>query len=405
MLQSLFVNFLARMIRVGTLDLTLPDGAKMRFGDGAEPHAGLAVRDPRAFGRILRNPDLGIGECYMDRQIEIADLHALLKLAMLNEQAGDLPLFHRLFEQARLAWRRHVQRSPIWISRRNVEAHYDIPAEFYAMFMEPGRQYTCGYFPNGDESLDQAQAAKQAHIARKLILQPGMRVMDIGCGWGGLAVTLARDWGVRVTGITLSGEQAQAARAFADAAGVGDKVDIRICDYRAVPDRFDRIVSVGMLEHVGQPQYATYFDRVYRNLTDDGAALIHFIGRTTPPGTSSPFFMKYVFPGAYSPALSEVLTDVEKSGLIATDIEVWRGHYERTVRHWQARFESHADEVRAMFDERFVRMFRYYLVAAELIFTHRHNVLFQVQLGKHNHVVPRTRDYLYQDPDPLPRFG
>ncbi|WP_225028049.1 SAM-dependent methyltransferase [Xinfangfangia pollutisoli] len=405
--ERLFLGFLTRMLRVGELTLTLPDGTTRRFGPGGEPRAALVVHDARAFGRILKNPDLGLGECYMEGLISVPaeDLRSLIRLAILNEQAGDFPLAHRLVEGLRLVWRRAVQRSPIHVSRRNVAAHYDIPAEFYGLFMEPGRQYTCGYFPKGDETLEEAQEKKKAHIARKLLLRPGMRVMDIGCGWGGLAVTLAKDWGVHVTGITLSAEQKAAAEAFAAENGVSDQVEIRLCDYREVAEPFDRIVSVGMLEHVGAPQYRTYFRKLHDNLTEDGLALIHFIGRATPPGVSSPFFMKYIFPGAYTPALSEVLAAVEKSGLYSCDVEVWRGHYERTVRHWQQRFEANLPRVREMFDEGFVRMWRYYLTAAELVFSERYNLLFQVQLGRGRYAAPRTRDYLYPDADPVPRFG
>jgi cyclopropane-fatty-acyl-phospholipid synthase len=288
------------------------------------------------------------------------------------------------------------QRNPLKTSRENVEHHYDLSVELYDLFMEEDKQYTCAYFQTGEESLEDAQAAKKAHIARKMLLKPGMKGLDIGCGWGGLSITLAKDYGVDVVGVTLSEVQRQTAIKRAEAAGVADKIDFRLCDYRDVTEQFDRITAVGMMEHVGQPQYRTFFKQVHSNLKDDGVALIHFIGRSSPPDTLSPWFQKYIFPGGYAPAMSEVMSSVEQEHLVMADLEVWRGHYERTLKIWQERFENNLDAVREMYDDRFIRMWRYYLIASELSFSEMHQVLFQLQLSKHQLAVPSTREYLYK---------
>jgi cyclopropane-fatty-acyl-phospholipid synthase len=243
-------------------------------------------------------------------------------------------------------------------------------------------------------TLEQAQAAKKAHIANKLRLEPGMTVLDIGCGWGGMALTLARDHGARVTGVTLSEEQLRVATARAAEAGLADRVTFRLQDYREVGGRFDRIVSVGMFEHVGVPHYRAYFDTVARLLAPEGVALIHTIGRASPPGATSPWIQKYIFPGGYVPALSEVMPPVERSGLWPTDVEVWRLHYAETLRCWQERFDANRDAVRALYDERFVRMWRFYLVASEMTFRAGRQCVFQVQLAHRQTAVPLTRAYL-----------
>ncbi|PCH66606.1 MAG: SAM-dependent methyltransferase [Rhodobacteraceae bacterium] len=402
--QILFINQARRLIRTGTPEIRLPNGQQLTFGDGSEPSVSIHIKDSAVFAAILRNPELALGEAYMDGRLEVAgdDLRGLLILAIRNADAGNLPPIQKLAGRARVALRLWAQRSPIAVARRNVEHHYEFPAAFYDLFMEEDKQYTCAYFQSPEDTLEQAQANKKAHIAKKLLLRPGMRVMDIGSGWGGLAITLARDYGVHVTGVTLSNEQLGVARERAVAAGVADRVDFRLVDYRHVDEQFDRIVAVGMLEHVGQPQYGTYFRKISANLKDNGVALIHFIGRSGPPGATSPWIQKYIFPGGYIPALSEVMGAVEPTDLIATDIEVWRGHYERTIQHWEQRFEGNADKVRAMFDDRFVRMWRYYLAAAGVSFSDRFQVLYQLQLSKQLLTVPSTRDYLYQHPAQMP---
>jgi len=392
-----FLAMLTRVIRSGSLTLTLPDGSTHRFGDGSVPAVTARITDPGLPGHILRNPEMAIGDGYMNGTLTFVhdDLHSFVHLIILNGKRADAPWLLRAVMAARKGVQVGRQWTPQFRARRNVAHHYDLIPEFYALFLEPDLQYTCAYFATGTETLEQAQAAKIAHIAAKLRLRPGLRVLDIGCGWGGLCLALARDHGVHATGITLSHSQRDAAEARATAEGLADRVAFRLQDYRAVPDSFDRIVSVGMMEHVGTPHYGTYFTGIARMLAPDGVALIHSIGRSSPPADLSPWFQKYIFPGGYVPALSEVVPHIERSGLILADLEVWRGHYDRTLRHWQTRFEASLPPVRALYDERFVRMWRYYLVSAELTFSLLHQVVFQMQLTNSQAAVPRTRDYLY----------
>ena len=256
-------------------------------------------------------------------------------------------------------------------------------------------QYSCAYFARPDMTLDQAQKAKKDLIARKLRITPGMRVLDIGCGWGGMALTLARDYGAHVVGVTLSENQLATAQARAEEAGLSDKVEFRLLDYRKVDDTFDRIVSVGMLEHVGYPHLDAYFEKVDELLAEDGIALIHTIGHLSEPQPTSKWLDKYIFPGGYVPSLSEVSASVEKTALWATDIEVLRGHYGPTLHHWRARFEAALPKVREMYDETFVRMWRFYLVACEATFEEMYQGVFHFQLAHRQYAVPVTRDYLY----------
>ena len=385
------------LVRRGRLTVILPDGRVRAFGTGeGAPEATVRLTDPARLRRFVTDPELALGEAYMDGAltIEAGDLHDLLTIFALNGGRAGLPAWIRAGFRLRTRARRLTQANARRAARRNVAHHYDLGDDFYALFLDDDRQYSCAYFPRPGMTLDQAQAAKKAHIAAKLLIEPGMRVLDIGCGWGGMALTLARDHGARVVGVTLSENQAATARARAEAAGLADRVDIRLTDYRDLDDRFDRIVSVGMLEHVGAPNYATYFGRVERLLAPEGVALIHTIGRCAPPTTTSSWLSKYIFPGGYNPSLSEIAAAVETTGLWQADIEVWRGHYAETLRHWRARFEAHADRVREMYDDRFVRMWRFYLVAAEVGFDANHHVVYQLQLSKTRTAVPATRDYL-----------
>lgn len=390
---------MAKGITYGRLSVTYPDGHSRSYGTGGDgPDAQITLHDPRLLWRILVNPHMALGEGYMDGQLTFpsdADLRHFLQIAAISAQGGTLPLPMRLAHKLRKHTKGLMQWNTLSASRQRVQHHYDIPDDFYALFMEEDMQYTCAYVRTPEATLEQAQAAKMDHIAAKLCLRPGLRVLDIGCGWGGLALRLARLYDVHVTGVTLSGVQLAAARARAAAMGLSDRVDFRLQDYRHIPDQFDRVVSVGMMEHVGAPQYATYFRKIGDILKPDGLGLIHFIGRSTPPRVLSPWFQKYIFPGGYCPAFSEVVPKVEQSGLVICDLEVWRGHYEKTLRHWQQRFRQNEDKVRAMFDERFIRMWWWYLVAAEVSFTHMGHVLFQMQIAHDPSAVPPTRDYLY----------
>ena len=273
--------------------------------------------------------------------------------------------------------------------------HYDLNGRLYSLFLDRDRQYSCAYFPRGDETLEQAQIAKKRHIAAKLCLdRPDLTVLDIGSGWGGLALTLAREYGARVLGITLSTEQLTEARGRAAAEGLDDRVSFELLDYRALDRTFDRIVSVGMFEHVGVGHYREFFDTVARCLNPDGVALLHAIGRSDGPGFTNPWIAKYIFPGGYCPALSEVIPRVEQSGLIATDIEVLRLHYAETLRHWRRRLIANRDTIASLYDERFCRMFEFYLCGAEIAFRREGHMVFQIQLAHRQTAVPLTRDYI-----------
>ncbi|SMX31784.1 SAM-dependent methyltransferase [Actibacterium lipolyticum] len=396
MWDRLLDEMLSRLIRKGGLTLTLADGTTRAYGDGGV-HVRLHTADlPR---RILLGPDMALGEAYMDGTLTIEgdDLHGFLGLLLRNRGEGSSHWTIQLNLALRKLARRLQQYNPIGKAQANVAHHYDLSGALYDLFLDADKQYSCAYFQHPDDTLEQAQAQKKAHIAGKLLLEPDMQVLDIGCGWGGMALTLARDYGVRVLGVTLSEEQHKVASARAKAAGLSDRVEFRLIDYRKVDQTFDRIVSVGMFEHVGVPHYREYFSHVHDKLNDDGVALIHTIGRSDPPGSTSPWVLKYIFPGGYVPSMSEVMTAVEKEDLFTTDVEVWRLHYAETLRHWHDSFVANIDQARALYDERFCRMWRYYLVASELTFRLHHQVVFQFQLARKQDAVPLTRDYLYHD--------
>ncbi len=390
-------KMLRSVIRTGTLSLTFPDGRQARFGDGTGRPMAVTIHDPRLPGRILRSPDMALGDGYMDGAYTIADddLPGFLALLLGNAAQGKADWWRYPLARAQRLLRTVNQINPAARSKANVAHHYDLSGALYDLFLDADRQYSCAYFKSPDDTLEQAQAQKKAHIAAKLRLTPGLRVLDIGCGWGGMAITLARDHGCHVTGVTLSEEQHAVACARVAAAGLADRVDIRLQDYRAVTGPFDRIVSVGMFEHVGRPHYAAYFTQVQALLAPDGVALIHTIGRAGRPSITSPWITRHIFPGGYVPALSEVMPAIQDTGLWTTDIEVWRLHYAETLRHWRLRFEVNIDAVTAMYDARFCRMWRYYLVASEMTFRHYRQCVFQFQLAHRQDAVPLTRDYLY----------
>ena len=401
MWEKILDGMLRRLISTGALKVTMPDGTTRLYGEpSAEPIA-VTIHDPALPRQLALQPDLALGEAYMDERLTIEndDLRGFLALILANRDAGG----RNWAIDANLAMRRMrkwlEQYNPAGRAQKNVAHHYDLSGELYDLFLDADKQYSCAYFRSPDDTLEQAQQQKKDHIARKLLIEPDMRVLDIGCGWGGMALTLARDYGARVVGVTLSREQHKIATARAEAAGLSDRVEFRLQDYREVPETFDRIVSVGMFEHVGVPHYREYFHHVHNKLSDDGVALIHTIGRSGPPGTTSPWVAKYIFPGGYVPAMSEALRAIEHQKLWATDVEVWRLHYAETLKHWHARFMERIDEARALYDDRFTRMWRYYLLASELSFRHSRQVVFQFQLARRLDAVPLTRDYIYEDTD------
>ncbi|OAN73137.1 cyclopropane-fatty-acyl-phospholipid synthase [Jannaschia sp. EhC01] len=384
-------------VKVGTFVLTYPDGTRRTYGDGQAPKIEMTFHDKALPRRVVLSPDMALGEGYMDGTITFAgdDLDGFLSLATMNIARADEAWWRVLSARLHKVRRLFDQWNPAHKARANVAHHYDLSSTLYDLFLDEDRQYSCAYFADPSMSLDAAQRAKKHHIAGKLLLRPGMRVLEIGCGWGGMALTLARDYGVEVLGVTLSEEQHRIATERAKAAGLQDRVTFRLQDYRDVTGQFDRIVSIGMFEHVGAPHFREYFRHVHDLLTEDGVALIHSIGRAHPPGHTSPWIQKYIFPGGYCPSLSEMAAAVEHEDLYPTDIEVWRLHYAETLRHWSARFKAREQEARALFDERFCRMWRYYLKAAEVTFRHNRQCVFQFQMARRQEAVPLTRDYLY----------
>ena len=284
-----------------------------------------------------------------------------------------------------------------WRSERNVAHHYDLSDEMYGLFLDSERQYTCAYHPTGAEDIETAQRLKEQHIAAKLRLEPGMRVADLGCGWGSLAMYLARHHDVDVTAVTLSKEQVAWGNARARELGLADRVRLLHKDYREVEGTFDRVVSIGMLEHVGVRQYGRMFERIRALLPQHGVALVHSIGRVLGPGSTNPWIKKYIFPGGYIPALSEVLPSIERSGLWVTDIEVLRLHYAYTLKQWRERFVANWDKAAALYDERFCRMWEYYLATSEISFRHLDNMNFQIQVAVDRNTLPIARDYMLDE--------
>ena len=388
-----FQAYLQSVIREGDLTVRLPGGREIVLGDGSGPPVVVRIATARWLARIAANPSMGVGEAYMDGGLvlERGTIHDLADLIGRNakhrplKQAGALSrwwLDRRLMANARRA------------ARRNVAHHYDLSVDFYRRFLDPDMQYSCAYFPRPAVSLEEAQAAKKRHLAAKLLLAPGQKVLDIGCGWGGLALSLVRAAEVQVDGVTLSTEQLATATSRAEAAGLASRARFSLTDYRDVQGRYDRIVSVGMFEHVGRPNYQTYFDQVARLLTDDGVAVVHSIGRADGPSFTQPWIAKYIFPGGYIPSLSEVLPRVEQAGLVVTDIEILRLHYAETLKAWRERFAAHREEIAAFYDERFCRMWEFYLSLSEIAFRYRGHFVFQMQLAKKVDAAPITRDYI-----------
>ena len=406
--MSLLTRFLGKFIREGELIVTTPSGVH-RFGqprDGIAP-VHITLRDHATGRRIALNLALAAGEAFMDGRLTIEqdDVMGLLDLIGHNVRWDrDNPTRVALWRAQR--WLSgFAQLNGALRARRNVAHHYDLNDRLYDLFLDANRQYSCAYFTDAGNSLAQAQNDKLAHIAAKLALAPGQRVLDIGCGWGGLALYLNRVAGVEVLGITLSEEQLKVARARAEAAGVADQVRFELIDYRAVTGQFDRVVSVGMFEHVGKPNYRRFFDTVHARLKPDGVALIHTIARADGPGVTDPWTAKYIFPGGYAPALSEILPAIERAWLWTTDIEILRLHYGHTLRHWYARCRAERAQIEALYDARFYRMWMFYLAAATSAFIHDGHMNAQIQLTRRRDTLPLTRDYMAQAETRLRSLG
>ncbi len=398
MWTALLDRMMRHIVTNGTLRLTMPNGAVRIYGQGT-PELAVRITDPKLPAKLIANPSLGVGEAYMDGTLEIEDddLRAFFAFMIPNINAAGSPWFQRPLDAIRHGARRLRQFAPVGKAQQNVAHHYDLSGALYDLFLDADRQYSCAYFERDVMSLDAAQLAKKRHIARKLQIEPGMKVLDIGCGWGGMGLTLARDYGAEVVGVTLSKEQHAIAIQRARDEGLEGQVDFRLCDYRTVTEKFDRIVSVGMFEHVGVPHYNEYFGFIQQALKDDGLALVHTIGHVGPANEADSWMVKYIFPGGYAPALSEIQKAVDKQWLVPTDIEVLRLHYAKTLGLWYDRFMTRIDEARALYDDRFVRMWRYYLLSMEASFSVGTLLVYQLQFGKSLSAAPMTRRYLYED--------
>lgn len=394
--------FLSRVAPHGNGTVRTATGHEFRVGDGRGKPLTLVFRTAPAAVRLLLDPELALGELFVDGRIaleggDIYDLHALI---MANVTAGKLDPSLQPASFVRLLMWGIQQGNSIGRARANVAHHYDLDYRLYRIFLDADMQYSCAYYEHPSYSLEDAQLAKKRHIASKLCLEKGLTVLDIGSGWGGLAVYLANMAHVNVTGVTLSTEQIEIADKRLSHVTSG-KANFLLKDYRDVSERYDRIVSVGMLEHVGPRNLFEYFQHVARLLHDDGVALIHTIARTEGPKVSNPWIVKYIFPGGYIPCLSELSRAIERAGLIITDLEVLRLHYADTLRDWRARFNARRNDACELYDERFCRMWDYYLAAAEASFRAGENVVFQIQLAKKVDAVPRTRRYMTEAEDEL----
>jgi cyclopropane-fatty-acyl-phospholipid synthase len=387
---------LSRIIRQGTLTVIYTNGTKEVFGSG-DPNVVMHLRDRRAALELFLDPDLKLGELYMDGRLTVGqgDVGDLLALLMRNLSAVQPSGLHKMARAVRRFIRRAMQYNPAPRSKQHVAHHYDLSGKLYDLFLDRDRQYSCAYFSSAGEALDDAQIGKKRHIAAKLNLdKSGLRVLDIGCGWGGLALDIARDRRAEVLGVTLSEEQIAVARRRSEEAGLAGNCRFELVDYRALSGTYDRIVSVGMFEHVGVAYYAAFFAKIKNLLKDDGVMLLHTIGRSDGPGSTNPWIAKYIFPGGYAPALSEIMQVIEKSGLVVTDIEVLRLHYAETCKHWRERFVANRAAAKRLYSERFCRMWELYLAGAEMAFRHDGQVVFQIQLAKRQDAIPLTRDYM-----------
>ena len=393
-------RFLSHLIRRGTLSVTFASGRKATFV-GSEPGPDIAIKfaDRATERRLFLNPDLVVGEAFMDGTltVENGDIYNFLELCLMNLD-WDLPDHWIQRFQGRLRrWGRGIaQYNPIGKAQKNVAHHYDLSDTLYDLFLDNDRQYSCAYYATGNETLEQAQDYKKRHIAAKLLLKPDHKVLDIGSGWGGLGLYLSETSGAEVTGVTLSVEQHKVSQDRVKERGVDDHVRFKLQDYRHEKNTYDRIVSVGMFEHVGVGHYEEFFLKIKELLAVDGVALLHTIGRADGPGTTNPWLAKYIFPGGYTPPLSEILPVIEQVGLYITDIEILRLHYASTLRDWRRRFNDNRDKVREIYDERFCRMWDFYLAGCEAAFRYGGQVNFQIQLARRQNAVPLTRDYIQE---------
>ncbi len=396
----MFDSLMTRLMKTGRLTVIYPDGAVKAYGvvpqDNPSLDATMRLHRKDTAGKILANPYLAFGEAYMggDLTVEGGTLWDLLEVIGRNlDNLPTPPAWLKLWHHVVQAFETH---NSLTASRRNVAHHYDLSDEMYRTFLDSDQQYSCAYFSHPGLSLEEAQVAKKRHLIAKLDLHPGQRVLDIGCGWGGLALEIAQTADVEVTGITLSQEQLTVARRRADAMGLGRRVHFELIDYRLLEDTFDRVVSVGMFEHVGPANYDTYFEKIKSLLSDDGIAVVHSIGRRGTKGGSNSWIRKYIFPGGYIPSLSQVTQSTERTPLWITDVEILRLHYAETLKAWRERFLAQGELMARLYDDRFVRMWEFYLASCEMNFRFGDLMVFQMQLAKRIDAVPLSRDYMFE---------
>jgi len=395
----LFQKLMQKVVEEGNLRIIDAGGRVHDCGDGSGPRSTLRMHNRRIAYKLVLNPPLYLGEAYMDGEVTLEEgsLRDFIDILARNYTALENNKLVKLCFALARHTRRFKQYNPIGTARKNVAHHYDLSGALYDLFLDADRQYSCAYFRGGEESLEQAQADKKLHLAAKLYFnRPGMKLLDIGSGWGGLGLYLARAGDCDVTGVTLSTEQHRVSQERAKEAGLDERVKFHLRDYREDNDRYDRIVSVGMFEHVGKQNYKEFFEKISDLLEDDGVCLLHSVGRINDPGPVNPFIRKYIFPGSDVPTLGEVLPAIEDAMLTVTDVEVLRLHYADTLRIWEERFQANRDKIAELYDERFCRMWEVYLVGCEMGFRHQGLMVFQIQITKNFTALPLTRDYIYE---------
>jgi len=395
--EKLLQQVFAPLVKTGRLEVTTPSGKALIFGDGGQPQARLRFADRRAVIALLRDPDLNFGELFMQQRllVEQGTVYDVLELVLRGARQVPVSPTVRLLDAWRMKLRPLLQNNLRGKSRANVAHHYDLDDRLYQLFLDSERQYSCAYFEQGNEDLETAQLAKKRHIAAKLLIEPGQRVLDIGCGWGGLSRYLAEVGGAgHVTGITLSTEQLAGAQSRASQSIHGERLEYRLEDYRDTQGPFERIVSVGMFEHVGTRFHDAFFRKCHELLSEDGVMLLHFIGNSDVPDFNNPWIERYIFPGGHIPSMSEFTPAIERAGLVICDIEVLRLHYAQTLRLWRERFMARRAEAAALYDERFCRMWEFYLSMSETAFRYQDIAIFQVQLARRQDAVPLTRSYI-----------
>jgi len=389
-------NHLSRFIKVGTLNLIDSQGKTYRYTATPSSEITIQLHSKDIERQLYRSPFLALGEGYMNGQltVEKGDIYDFLHFCAANLQKANLSLFEGIVDKIELFRRFFHQYNPAHTARQNVAHHYDLSEDLYRLFLDKDMQYSCAYFRSLGDSLETAQENKKRHLLAKLQLEPGQKVLDIGSGWGGLAISLAREAGVEVTGLTLSEEQHRVATQRVQEAGLSDRVRFHLQDYRDETELYDRIVSVGMFEHVGVKHYAEFFNQITARLKEGGIALLHSIGCSMGPSTPNPWLQKYIFPGGYCPALSETLKALEESKLFVTDIEILHQHYAETLRHWRLRFLKNHKKVKKQWGDHFFRMWEFYLASCEVAFRKRGYMVFQIQMMKDPALAPLTRDYI-----------